>query len=139
MSSATGTQEQLKPAQVKTTTTATSATGRSHNTDPPRQTQFSHSHSAIIPQHTTQQVNQDMIPHYILEKIQPNTIQQDIELMSYIRQANMPNAHGVQVPVSSNWNIQLLSQLVTSKSDREVMTYLTYGWPVSFDSNHTQL
>ena len=41
------------------------------------------------------------------------------------------------VPVASNWNLQQLQQLATSASDREVVLYLTYGWPISFTEGYT--
>ena len=41
------------------------------------------------------------------------------------------NACGARIPLSSNWNIRLLTSLCESRSDREVLTYLTYGWPLN--------
>ena len=44
---------------------------------------------------------------------------------------NRINVIGLRIPVASNWNLQLFSSLCTSSSDREVLQYLTFGWPLN--------
>ena len=41
------------------------------------------------------------------------------------------NACASRIPLPSNWNLRLLRSLCQSRSDREVATYLTYGWPLN--------
>ena len=47
--------------------------------------------------------------------------------------SNRINAIGLRLPVASNWNLQLFNSLCTSTSDREVLQYLTFGWPLNRD------
>ena len=46
-----------------------------------------------------------------------------------------PNAWGARIPVESNWNIQLFDSLLHNYHDREVITWLKYGWPISRPPN----
>ena len=41
--------------------------------------------------------------------------------------------YGPRVPIRSNWNIQLLQQIVMSVADREVVQFLQFGWPLNHD------
>ena len=61
------------------------------------------------------------------------SIQQSVEMVEYIRSWNLPNVLGARVPIVSKWNLQLASQLAESQSDREVVQYLRYGWPLNHD------
>ena len=36
-----------------------------------------------------------------------------------------------KIPLRSNWNLKLFRDLCTSDYDRQVLTYLTYGWPLN--------
>ena len=60
-----------------------------------------------------------------------DTIKADLDIATYVRRSKVANAFEVKVPVTSNWNLKLLSNLVTSIEDREVVTFLRYGWPLS--------
>ena len=46
-----------------------------------------------------------------------------------------PNRYGCRIPVSSNWNIQLLKSLLADYEDLEVVEWLTYGFTISRDDN----
>ena len=59
--------------------------------------------------------------------------------MSYVRASGVPNAHGRQIPIRSNWNIPLLYQLAESTHDRNVTNFLLYGWPVNHDGRQTSI
>ena len=67
------------------------------------------------------------------------TMQQKIEVVNYTRQWGVQNVLGAQVYIPSAWNLQLASQLATSASDREVVKYLTFGWPLDHDGRETTI
>lgn len=56
---------------------------------------------------------------------------QDLELANTVRQSGKPNVYGLQIPIYSNWNFSLLDCLARSTSDREVVSFLRYGWPLN--------
>ena len=41
--------------------------------------------------------------------------------------------YGARVVIPSKWNVTLLLQLATSISDREVVQFLMFGWPLNHD------
>ena len=67
------------------------------------------------------------------------TIQEQVQLVNYVRSWGVPNVLGSQVPLKTNWNLRLAEQLATSRSDREVVKYLTYGWPLNHDGSTTSV
>lgn len=56
----------------------------------------------------------------------------DIWLVNQVRKWGMPNAFGAKIQLASCWNFQLLECLATSASDREVVLFLRYGWPLNY-------
>lgn len=58
-------------------------------------------------------------------------IDSDLLLAERVRSSGKPNVYGLRVPVPSNWNFSLLDSLATSVSDREVVSFLKYGWPLN--------
>ena len=59
---------------------------------------------------------------------------EQVEMANYVMQHGNINALGAKVQVYSNWNLKLLDSLATSRSDREVVMYLRYGWPLNRDN-----
>ena len=59
------------------------------------------------------------------------SIQEDLALANYVCNTKQPNAFLARVKLTSNWNLQLLHTLCESTPDRKVLTFLTYGWPIS--------
>ena len=62
-------------------------------------------------------------------------IDDDFAVFNYVRKHGVINALGARVKVKSNWNIPLLRSLCTSRSDHEVVTFLTFGWPIGRDES----
>ena len=58
----------------------------------------------------------------------------DIDIANYVRYDGHVNAVGARIPIRSNWNLRLLDQLCCATSDREVLTFLTFGWPINRDN-----
>ena len=58
---------------------------------------------------------------------------QQVQLVDYIRGTGQANVLSAQIPIKTGWNIRLLSSLAESRSDREVMQYLLFGWPINHD------
>ena len=65
------------------------------------------------------------------------TITQQVQLVQYIRQYHKPNVYGARVPLKTNWNISLMQALASSTSDREVVQFATYGWPLNYQGGLT--
>ena len=59
------------------------------------------------------------------------TQQEELKIAQAVMNSGCINAVGLQIPVISNWNIQLFQDLATSTHDREVATFLKYGWPLN--------
>ncbi len=59
----------------------------------------------------------------------------DIPLFNAItRSFGCPNAFGAQIPVDTHWNLVLFEQLLEGYYDKhEVILFLKFGWPLSFD------
>ena len=58
------------------------------------------------------------------------SIAEEVEIARYVMRDGWINALGCKVPVRSNWNLQLFESLCTSRSDKEVATFLQFGWPI---------
>ena len=58
-----------------------------------------------------------------------------IRVCNFVMEHGYPNAWGAQVPVESGWNLELLDSLLRGYEDREVVTWLRFGWPVSRPPN----
>ena len=65
------------------------------------------------------------------------TIQQQVQLVHYIRSTGKHNVYGPRIPIPSNFNIELMTQLATSVADREVVQFLLFGWPLNHDDSPT--
>ena len=64
---------------------------------------------------------------------------QQVRMVQRIQELGMPNVYGLRIPIKTNWNVELLHQLVTSTSDREVVQFLTYGWPLNHDGRQVSI
>ena len=73
------------------------------------------------------------VPDYInITRIpECNDLWSQVEMAYYAMNDGRINALGAQIPVHSNWNHQLFSDLCTSRYDKEVAMYLRYGWPLN--------
>ena len=61
-----------------------------------------------------------------------------VKLWDLVTQGGYPNTWGAQIPVQLNWNLELMDSLLMEYEDREVITWLRYGWPVSRLPNWTE-
>lgn len=52
-----------------------------------------------------------------------------------IREKGLPNFLGARIPVSSNLRIENWEKHLQLYHDKELLTFLTFGWPVGFHSN----
>ena len=55
----------------------------------------------------------------------------DIELAHRVLRSGVPNRFGCQIPVKSNWNVQLMESLLHEYEDKEVVNWLRYGFSIS--------
>ena len=51
------------------------------------------------------------------------------KLANLVRKHGYPNIYGAQIPVESTWNLELLASLLADYHDKELVQFLTYGWP----------
>ena len=77
------------------------------------------------------------IPQCIVNVNIKYSLQQQVQLVNWVRAFGKPNVYAARVVIPSNWNIDLLSQLATSVADREVVQFLTFGWPLNHDGRPT--
>ena len=70
---------------------------------------------------------------------QINTLEEHVQLVNYVKSFNNINAIGAKVQLCTKWNLGLMQQLANSDSDREVITFLRYGWPLNHDGRATMI
>ena len=61
------------------------------------------------------------------------TRQQYVDIVDYVRSFGKPNVYAAKVPIPSKFNFPLMYSLAESVSDREVIQFLMYGWPLNHD------
>ena len=66
-------------------------------------------------------------------------IQELLEFVTYIRNTGTCNVYGARVAMETAWNTQLMENLAESTSDREVVQFMRYGWPLSHDGSPTTI
>ena len=59
----------------------------------------------------------------------------DEQIVKVVQQDGRLNALGSRIVIKSNWNLRLPEDLCKSMSDREVLTFLKYGWPINHDNS----
>lgn len=57
----------------------------------------------------------------------------DIRLANTILESGVFNFQGLQLPVQSRWNTELLDNLLQEYPDKEIISFLQYGWPIDRD------
>ena len=57
----------------------------------------------------------------------------DVMLAHKVIEYGCPNRFGARIPLTTNWNIPLMSSLLADYEDREILEWLTYGFPISYD------
>ena len=60
-------------------------------------------------------------------------LQQQVQLVQYIRSYDKPNVLGARVRINFKINFSLAYHLAASASDREVLQYLMFEWPLNHD------
>ena len=85
------------------------------------------------------QVNNSLGEHVRDAIKQAGQVWKQVQLVKYIRDTGQPNVYGARIPLQTNWNVALLKQLVTSTSDREVVEFLTFGWPLNHDGREVTI
>ena len=61
----------------------------------------------------------------------PDLSMTPLQIAHYVIQTGQINAAGARIPLKSNWNLRLVDSLCESDSDRRVLTFLRYGWPLN--------
>lgn len=61
----------------------------------------------------------------------------DVMLAELVQQSGIFNFAGPKIPVTSGWNTDLFSQLLSGYGDAQVIQFLKYGWPVDRNANCT--
>lgn len=60
------------------------------------------------------------------------SVANDVWLVNEVRRWGVANAFGAKIQLQSCWNFSLLDSLASSSSDREVVMFLRYGWPLNY-------
>ena len=63
------------------------------------------------------------------------TVWNQVKLVDYVRQTGKANVYGARVVIPSKWNLSLLWSMAELTSDREVVQFLTFGWPLNHNGN----
>ena len=65
------------------------------------------------------------------------SLQQQVALVDYVRGSGTVNVYGPRVLLNTAWNVRLMDALATFTSDREVVQFLCFGWPLNHDGSET--
>ena len=55
----------------------------------------------------------------------------DVTLAHRVKREGYPNVYGARIPVKSNWNLEVMSDLLQDYPDKEVVEFLRFGWPAN--------
>ena len=75
-------------------------------------------------------------PEFFNSIIDCNTQQnfiEDILLANMVTNSGVHNRWGCRIPVKSNWNVNLFDSLLSEYHDREILEFLRYGFPISWE------
>ena len=75
-------------------------------------------------------------PEFFNSIIDCNTQQNFIEgilLANMVMNSGVHNRWGCRIPVKSNWNVNLFDSLLSEYHDREILEFLRYGFPISWE------
>ena len=57
------------------------------------------------------------------------TTDSDIELHQVVLKGGYSNRWGAKIPIKTRWNLELMGRLLKDYVDKEVVEWVTYGWP----------
>ena len=77
-------------------------------------------------------VNQQFFKMYT-SQVDLQTQMYDVMLANKVLDSGVPNRFGCCIPVKSNWNHELLSQLLLNYEDQELLEWLKYGFPLPWE------
>lgn len=60
-----------------------------------------------------------------------------MEVNKLIRDSGKSNVQGLRIPIKSAWNFHNLETFLADYSDKEIVDYLRYGWPIGHDGRKT--
>ena len=83
---------------------------------------------AIIPTTQKQMVQQ-------LCSMEQNKLVQYILLAHKVIELGKPNRFGCRIPLTTNWNIAFLDVWLKDYPNRDIIEWLTYGFPISHDDS----
>lgn len=55
-----------------------------------------------------------------------------------VRKTGLPNRVSLRIPVHTQWNINLLDQLLSDYEDKDIVEWLKFGWPIGFQQGTVQ-
>ena len=59
-----------------------------------------------------------------------NKVDADIRIHNEVINKGYLNRWGARIPVDSHWNLKAMARLLETYEDKEVVEWLTYGWPI---------
>ena len=81
-------------------------------------------------------------PNYSYETLReshsesPLRTDKEIAIHSLVKKSGVPNFLGCRIPALSNFNIQYIRQNATDYPDQEVIEFLEYGFPISYQGTN---
>ena len=98
---------------------------------------------AEVPVQKVRWEHMSCIPRYLgqlhtgVDVRQGLSMQQQVQLVNYVRSFGKPNIYAACIPLRTAWNVELMKQIATSVSDREVVQFIQFGWPLNHDGGPT--
>ncbi len=53
------------------------------------------------------------------------------DLIERVRMYQAPNRYGARIPVRSKWQVDVFAQMLGDYHDKDIIDWLTYGWPIN--------
>ena len=77
-------------------------------------------------------LNSEFFSWWLTEQNLDNQVQ-DLIIAHRVIKTGVPNRWGLRIPLSTNWNIELLDSLLKDYHDWEIVEWLKFGFPISYD------
>ena len=79
-------------------------------------------------------IHQQFFNFFVSEE-ELQSMMEDIMIAHKVIKSGIPNRWGCRIPVRSGWNIEKLNELLADYHHKEVVQWLQFGFPVSWDED----
>lgn len=63
-------------------------------------------------------------------------VSRQIQVHELIKMSGLPNFQGCKIPLDTKWNCEFLAQELADYSDKQIVEFIRYGWPIGITSTN---